>query len=92
MQTQHDGAVRNHPLFGETHYGYGITISYLNDQLQLGQTGFSPGFVSMNYYFPETKTSLIILSNTVYGEGDLKKAFEYHLKIQGIILENLIEN
>lgn len=81
MQTQHQGAVRNHPLFGETHYGYGITITNEKEILQLGQTGFTPGFVSMNYYYPETKTSLIILSNTVYGEGDLKKAFEYHLKI-----------
>jgi len=81
LQTQYEGAVRNHPLFGETHYGYGITITKVNDQLQLGQTGFVPGFVSMNYYFPETKTSLIMLSNTVYGEGDLKKAFEYHVKI-----------
>lgn len=81
MQTQHQGAVRNHPLFGETHYGYGITITKEKEILQLGQTGFTPGFVSMNFYYPETKTSLIILSNTVYGEGDLKKAFEYHLKI-----------
>jgi len=85
MQTQHEGAVRNHPLFGETHYGYGITITKVNDQFQLGQTGFSPGFVSMNYYFPETKTSLIILSNTVYGEGDLKKAFEYHVNVLDFI-------
>lgn len=92
MQTQHQGAVRNHPLFGETHYGYGITVSNENDNLQLGQTGFAPGFVSMNYYYPKTKTSLIILSNMVYGEGDLKKAFEYHLKIQNILLKSLIEN
>lgn len=81
MQTQHQGAVRNHPLFGETHYGYGITISNENGKLQLGQTGFAPGFVSMNYYYPETKTSLIMLSNVVYGDDDLKKAFDYHLKV-----------
>ena len=27
MQTKHQGAVRNHPLFGETQHGYGITIT-----------------------------------------------------------------
>lgn len=81
MQTKYHEAVRNHPLFGQTHYGYGITITNKNEILQLGQTGFAPGFVSMNYYYPETKTSLILLSNTVYGEGDLKKAFEYHIKV-----------
>lgn len=81
MQTKHQGAVRNHPLFGETHYGYGITISNEKEILKFGQTGFAPGFVSMNFYYPETKMSLIILSNTVYGEGDLNKAFEYPLKV-----------
>jgi CubicO group peptidase (beta-lactamase class C family) len=81
MQTPQPGAVRNHPLFGETFYGYGITVAGENEQLQFGQTGFAPGFVSMNYYFPQTKTSLIMLSNVVYGGDDLKKAFEYHLKV-----------
>jgi CubicO group peptidase (beta-lactamase class C family) len=81
MQTPQPGAVRNHPLFGETFYGYGITVAGENEQLQFGQTGFAPGFVSMNYHFPQTKTSLIMLSNVVYGGDDLKKAFEYHLKV-----------
>lgn len=81
MQTPQPGAVRNHPLFGETFYGYGITVAVENEQLRFGQTGFAPGFVSMNYYFPQTKTSLIMLSNVVYGGDDLKKAFEYHLKV-----------
>lgn len=81
MQTPQQGAVRNHPLFGETLYGYGITVTGKNEQLQFGQTGFAPGFVSMNYYFPNTKTSLIMLSNVVYVDDDLKKAFDYHLKV-----------
>lgn len=81
MQTPQQGAVRNHPLFGETLYGYGITVTGEKEQLQFGQTGFAPGFVSMNYYFPNTKTSLIMLSNVAYGDDDLKKAFEYHLKV-----------
>lgn len=81
METPQVGAVRNHPLFGETFYGYGITVTGEKEQLQFGQTGFAPGFVSMNYYFPNTKTSLIMLSNVVYGDDDLKKAFECHLKV-----------
>ncbi len=81
MLAPQQGAVRNHPLFGETLYSYGITVSGENEQLQYGQTGFAPGFVSMNYYLPNTKTSLIMLSNVVYGDDDLKKAFDYHLKV-----------
>jgi CubicO group peptidase (beta-lactamase class C family) len=76
MMTQHKNAVRQHPLTGPTAYGYGITVDN-NQQIQLGQTGFFPGYASMNYYFPETKTSVILLNNVV-SDTDLVKAFRYH--------------
>lgn len=85
LATKQKGAVRNHPLFGNTEYGYGITVDTKEDILQLGQTGFAPGFVSMNFYFPKTKTSVIILENVVYETDDLKKTFIYHTEILKII-------
>jgi D-alanyl-D-alanine carboxypeptidase len=45
---------------------------------ELGQTGFAPGFISMCFYFPETKTSLIALDNVVWESQELQKAFLYH--------------
>ena len=36
------GAVRDHPIFGKTEYGYGITITTTNGVVQYGQTGFAP--------------------------------------------------
>jgi D-alanyl-D-alanine carboxypeptidase len=81
LKTKQKGAVRSHPLFGITEYGYGITIDTKENILQLGQTGFAPGFISMSFYFPETKVSVIIFENVAYETDDLKKAFYYHIKI-----------
>jgi CubicO group peptidase (beta-lactamase class C family) len=86
-----NGAVRDHPIFGITEYGYGITVDTKENILQLGQTGFAPGFISMNYYFPKTKTSVIVLENVAYETDDLKKTFYYHTEILKIV-RNEIKN
>ncbi len=81
LLTKQKGAIRNHPIFGTTEYGYGITIDTKGDKTQLGQTGFAPGFASMNFYFPKSKTSVIVLQNIVYDSDDLKKTFKNHIKV-----------
>lgn len=91
VETKQKGAVRNHPIFGITEYGYGITIDTKENILQYGQTGFAPGFISMNYYFPKTKTSVIVLENVAYETDDLKKTFYYHTEILKIV-RNEIKN
>lgn len=85
VETKQNGAVRDHPIFGITEYGYGITVDTKESILQLGQTGFAPGFISMNFYFPKTKTSVIVLENIAYETDDLKKTFFYHTEILKII-------
>jgi D-alanyl-D-alanine carboxypeptidase len=89
IETKQNGAVRNHPIFGITEYGYGITIDTKENVLQFGQTGFAPGFISMNFYFPQTKTSVIMLENVAYETDDLKKTFYYHTEILKIIRNEL---
>jgi CubicO group peptidase (beta-lactamase class C family) len=91
VETKQTGAVRNHPLFGITEYGYGITVDTKENILQFGQTGFAPGFISMSFYFPKTKTSVIVLSNVAFDTNDLKKTFYYHTEILKII-RNEIKN
>lgn len=91
LKTKQKGSVRNHPIFGITEYGYGITIDTKENILQFGQTGFAPGFISMNFYFSKTKTSVIILENVAYETNDLKKTFHYHTEILKII-RNEIRN
>jgi D-alanyl-D-alanine carboxypeptidase len=85
MTTKQKNAIRNHPIFGKTEYGYGITIDTKDNILRLGQTGWSPGFISMSFYFPESKTSIIVLENIAYDNDNLKKAFYYHIAILDIV-------
>ncbi len=83
------GAIRNHPVFGHTEYGYGITVECKDGLLQLGQTGYAPGFVSMDFYFPQTKTSVIVLENITYDIYNLKNTFYYHSNILDIVKAHL---
>ncbi len=89
MKTKQPVAVRQHPLFGKTEYGYGITVDDKESLLQLGQTGYAPGFISMNFYFPETQTSLVILDNFVWHPEELDKAFRYHTEILNYVRKSL---
>ncbi len=89
LETKQEGAVRDHPIFGITEYGYGITIETKENIIQFGQTGFAPGFISMNYYYPKTKTSAIVLENIAYDTDDLKKSFYYQTEILKIIRNEL---
>jgi len=91
VETKQNGSVRDHPIFGITEYGYGITVDTKENILQFGQTGFAPGFISMNFYFPKTKTSVIVLENIAFETDDLKKTFYYHTEILKII-RNEIKN
>ncbi|MDR7210049.1 serine hydrolase domain-containing protein [Flavobacterium piscis] len=91
LETKQKNAVRNHPVFGITAYGYGITIDQKEEILQFGQTGYSSGFISMSYYFPKTKTSVIVLENIAYDTNEIKKTFYYHTEILKII-RNEIKN
>lgn len=92
LLTKQKGAVRNHPIFGITEYGYGITIDTKDGIVQLGQTGYVPGFVSMNFYFPESKTSLVVWENVVYDEEDIKKTFYYHTQVRDALRDQLKPN
>jgi len=85
MVTKHKNATRNHQLFGITDYGYGITVDTKDGILQLGQTGLVPGFACMNFYFPRTKTSIVILSNLARNWNNLPLTFRYHTETLKII-------
>lgn len=56
--------------------------------IQWGQTGYAPGFASMNFYFPQNKTGVIVLENVNYDVSQIKKTFHYHIQILDIVQEN----
>lgn len=57
-----NSSARNHPILGKVGYGYGIMMS-LDAPKSYFHTGYVKGSPSLNIYYPETKTSVIILSN-----------------------------
>lgn len=89
MQTPKPGAIRDHPIFGITEYGYGITIDSSDSLIQIGQTGYAPGFVSMLYYFPKTETCVVVLENVAYNTANLKDTFHHHTETLRILRKAL---
>ena len=85
MITKQKNAILNHPIFGQTTYGLGPTISTDGGIVQLGQSGFAPGFASFNFYLPEKKVSVIVLENVVYNPDDLKQTFYVHTAILDLV-------
>lgn len=85
---------RQHPIFDEIEYGYGLTFKKDEQTIQIGALGFAAGFVSSNFYFPQSKTSVIILENTAYQLPDFRKTFYHHTKLLEIVKnsENNTEN
>ncbi|MBQ0152500.1 MAG: beta-lactamase family protein [Chryseobacterium sp.] len=74
-------ATRMHQIFGKMGYGLGIM---LNDKKPLAyfHSGYVKGSASLNIYYPETKTSVIILSNLA-DEGKGKNSiFKPHIDIK----------
>jgi D-alanyl-D-alanine carboxypeptidase len=46
-----------------TGYGLGLFIDKVNDQPRIGHTGGSFGFTTANFYFPDQKLRIIVLTN-----------------------------
>lgn len=88
MMTKQPNTSRKHPIFGKTDYGYGVTIDTKTPHLQLGLTGFVPGFASLNYYFPESETSLVILSNLAWDPYDFNNTFFYHTQLLKMVRDS----
>ncbi len=72
-------AVREHPIFGSTNYGYAMTLFDSSGIKREGHSGFSPGFASMLYYYPNSKTIVVLLQNLQF--PIFNTSFFYHTAI-----------
>ncbi|MBB4807670.1 CubicO group peptidase (beta-lactamase class C family) [Chryseobacterium defluvii] len=82
-------AERHHPVFGKMGYGYGIMMNMTKPAAYF-HSGYVKGSPSLNIYYPETKTSVIILSN-IADEGKGKNfIFKPHVEVKKIT--DAIEN
>lgn len=50
---------------GNTGYGLGLFIDKVNDQPRIGHTGGSFGFTAADFYFPQQKLRIVVLTNMV---------------------------
>lgn len=84
-------AERHHPIFRKMGYGYGI-MSNIGKPAAYFHSGYIKGSPSLNIYYPETKTSVIILSNIADEEKDKAYIFSPHIQVKKITdaIENAI--
>lgn len=76
-------AERQHPIFGKMGYGYGIMMN-IGKPTAYFHSGYIKGSPSLNIYYPETKTSVIILSNIADEEKGKSATFRPHRDIKNI--------
>ena len=86
-------AERQHPIFGKMGYGYGIMMN-IGKPLAHFHSGYIKGSPSINIYYPETKTSVIILSNIANEEKGKSNTFKPHREIKNFtdMMENISIN
>lgn len=69
-----------HPLFGDQPigYGYGLRINDKTPIREIGHTGFHPvaGYTAVNLYYPDSKTSVIVLENQAHEDFSIAYYFE----------------
>lgn len=76
---------RDHFIFGKVDYGYGLQIDRKGKTLEIGHSGYATGFASLNFYYPETKTNLIVLENIAWDADNFKDTFKHHVDIRAIV-------
>ncbi len=84
-------SARTHPILGKVGYGYGIMMSEKNP-VSYFHTGYVKGSPSLNIYYPETKTSVIILSNIADESKGKNAVFIPHKEVKKItdVIENVV--
>ncbi len=85
-------ATRQHPIFGTIEYGYGLTFDKNESKIKIGALGFAPGYVSANFYFPQSQTSVVILQNTANYLPDFRKTFFYQVQILDIVKKEVVKS
>lgn len=82
---------RKHQIFGKMGYGYGIMLN-IGKPTAYFHSGYIKGSPSLNIYYPETKTSVIILSNIADEEKGKNSIFNPHKEIKKITdgIENAV--
>lgn len=74
---------RHHAILGKMGYGYGMMVN-LGSPESYFHSGYVKGSPSLNIYYPQTKTSVIILSNIADEEKGKSSTFRPHVEVKKI--------
>lgn len=80
---------RHHAILGKMGYGYGIMLS-IGKPMTYFHSGYIKGSPSLNIFYPDTKTSVIILSNIADEAKGKGYIFKPHIEVKKIT--DAIEN
>lgn len=83
MKTKY--ATRIHPIFEQIEYGYGLLFKEGEHDMEIGALGYSPGFVSACYYYPQSAINVIVLENTAKDLNNFKNTFKVHTEIMQLV-------
>lgn len=83
-------SMRNHPLFGEIPYGYGVQMDPRDGLHEIGHGGYVPGYVCINFYYPKTKTSLVVLESLDWKDASFKRSYLFETGIRSLLRQFLI--
>lgn len=72
---------RPHPIFGKMGYGLGIMMNIGKPKAYF-HSGYVKGSASLNMYYPETKTSVIILTNIADESKGKNSVFQPHKEMK----------
>lgn len=86
-----DSSENNHPILGKVGYGFGIMMNEGKPKSYF-HTGYVKGSPSLNIYYPETKTSVVILSNIADEAKGKNAVFNPHKEVKKIteVIENAL--
>ncbi|MGF6848706.1 D-alanyl-D-alanine carboxypeptidase [Chitinophaga sp. W3I9] len=91
QQMTHVWEHRQHTVYGSIGTGYGIVVS--DDKQEMGHTGYMPqlGFTLINFYYPATGSSLVVMENVGYSEKDIPRAYYFEKNVREILLPTVIK-
>ncbi len=83
-------AVRNHPIFGNVPYGYALQMAEEDGIAEIGHGGYATGFVAVNFYYPKTKVSIVVLENLDWKNEDMKLPFSFETQLRKMVRQSFL--
>lgn len=77
QQMVEQAAVREH-RWGQLGYGFGLQLLQSEGLVEYSHSGYVPGYIATLTYYPQTKTTLVVLENTSWMPNDMARVFYYH--------------